>query len=424
MIGHLGLLVAQAALSAGVLLGLFRFRVRLGPAPMYLVLGAIQYLQFIVAYAVRIELAPGIVVSPATVVLFPLAPFLVLLTYVEDDASATRSLAYGVVVCNLTVYAVSALTGQHLYLTGLQTLFDLPPSFLVQPWRVIVASSIAIVVDMVAVITVFELVSRRRTLPLFVRLWTSVAAVMALDSFVFTTIAFGERAGYWLLLASSALAKIAGATVYAALTTWYVRTFEQPAPQVDGTTDGVFGWLTYRQRYEDARSLMVRDALTGLYNRGYFDEFAARQVAHGDRAHHPLSLVLFDVDRLKATNDAFGHPAGDALIQFVAGELRAFVRAADAAFRYGGDEFAVVLTSADAQAARIFAERLLENLRSRSLALDPRPAWAPVMVTIGIASYPQDGTTAQSLLERADARLYAGKRNGGGQVVGPEPGIH
>jgi diguanylate cyclase (GGDEF)-like protein len=420
VIVHLALLVAQAALSGGVLLGLFRFRERLGHAPLYLVLGAIQYIQFILAYAVRIELWPGIVVSPATVVLFPLATFLVLLTYVEDDAPATRSLAYGVVLCNVTLYALSALVGQHLHLTGLRAVVDLPAAFLVQPWRVIAASSIAIVVDMVAVIAVFELVSRRRTLPLFVRLWTSVAAVMMLDSLIFTTIAFGERSGYWRLLATGMLAKTAGATFYAALTTWYVRTFEHPPRQAQDAASDVFAWLTYRQRYEDARSLMMRDALTGLYNRGYFDEFAARQVAHGDRARHPMSLVLFDVDRLKATNDQFGHPAGDALLQFVAAELRAFVRAADAACRYGGDEFAVVLTSADAAAATTFAERLLENLQSRSAGLHPRPAWAPVTVTIGIATYPKDGTTVMALLERADTRLYTGKRSGGNRVVGSE----
>ena len=141
----------------------------------------------------------------------------------------------------------------------------------------------------------------------------------------------------------------------------------------------MFQWLTYRQRYEEARTLMTRDALTGLYNRGYFDEFARRQVAHADRAGHAMSLVLIDVDRLKTTNDRHGHQAGDELLRFVAAQVRAMVRSSDAACRYGGDEFVVVLTTADERAARIFSERLLELVTTRSRELSPAPPWAPAV---------------------------------------------
>lgn len=139
--------------------------------------------------------------------------------------------------------------------------------------------------------------------------------------------------------------------------------------------------------------MMTRDALTGLYNRGYFDETAPRHLAHANRAGHQMSLVIIDVDRLKETSDRHGHQAGDQLLTFVARQVGQIVRSADASCRYGGDEFIVVLTTADA-----------------------RP-WSPATVTIGVAVYPDDGLTVTDLVLRADERLYAGKRQGGGRLV-------
>jgi diguanylate cyclase (GGDEF)-like protein len=96
------------------------------------------------------------------------------------------------------------------------------------------------------------------------------------------------------------------------------------------------------------------------------------------------------------------------------------VRAADAACRYGGDEFVVVLTTADTPSARIFADRLRQNIHHNSRALTPAPPWAPASVSIGVATAPADGSTLEDLLHVADARLYAGKRQGGDRVVGPD----
>ena len=139
-------------------------------------------------------------------------------------------------------------------------------------------------------------------------------------------------------------------------------------------------------------------------------------MAHAERANHHLSLVVLDVDNLKATNDRHGHPAGDELVRFVADQLSGMVRVSDAACRYGGDEFVVVLTNADAADAHVFAERLLATVQERSRALTPPPPWAPASVTAGIATYPDDGLTVAALIECADGRLYRGKRLGGGRV--------
>lgn len=423
MTDHLSLLAAEAALSAAIVLTLFRLRHVLGMAPLYLVLGALQNLQFVFASSLRLPLASGIEAGPATAVLFPLTTFVVLLTYVEEDAAATRSFAYGLVICNLTLYALSALAGLHVELPGVSNPLDLPRALFQQPLRIVVASSVAIVLDMIATIVLYETLSTR-VRSLFLRLWLTAIAVMAIDSLVFSTIGFVERRAYTRLLTSALLGKAIGATVYAVLVAWYVTTFERGGAARGVQPPGdVFAWLTYRQRYEQARSLMARDALTGLYNRGYFDEVAPRQIAHADRAQHQMSLVLIDVDQLKATNDRFGHRAGDDHVRFVASELRHMVRASDAACRYGGDEFAVVLTTADAAAARIFADRLRHNIRTNSAALAPPQGWAPATVSIGVATVPADGRTVDELLHVADQRLYDAKRRGGDAVLDGAPGL-
>ena len=419
MLSHAALLAAQAAFCGGVVLALFHQRRRVGLGPLYLVLGSLQFAQFALAVSIRVQLAPGFSISPATAVLFPLTVVVVLLTYVEDDAEATRSLAYGIVICNLTLYAVTTMTGQHLRYPGHENVLGLAPDAVQQPGRIILASSLAIVADLIGAVVFFEALSRRVT-SLFLRLWTTAALVMLLDSLLFTTLAFAPRRVFWGILASGLVAKIGGATFYAALTAWYVKTFEQPQPTAGGTAGrgDVFAWLTYRQRYEEARTLMARDALTGLYNRGYFDEVAPRQLAHADRARHQMSLVLVDIDRLKIANDRFGHEAGDDLVRAVAAEIHQMVRTSDTACRYGGDEFVVVLTTADESAARIFADRLAHNVQAATAAAEPRAPWAPATVSIGLATYPADGTTLRDLLRKADGRLYESKRRGGGQVTG------
>lgn len=419
MTTHAWLLIAEATLTASIVLSLFGLRRRLGLAPVYLVVGAFQYLQIVLATSVRFEVLPGVVVDPASVVLFPITTFVVLLTYIELDADETRKVAYGVVISNLAVYAVAAVAGWHLLLPGARNPLDLPVTLFTQSLRLAVASTAALFVDMVAALVIFEAISRRLGGSLFVRLWVTAAAVMALDSVLFAAGVFLGRPGFLPALVGGFLAKATGATFYAAVVALYVRYVDVEAPAAGGDRPSrdVFTWLTYRQRYEQAQIQLTRDALTGLYNRGYFDEHAPRQVAHAERAAHAMSLVVVDVDGLKATNDRHGHQAGDELLRFVAKELTTMVRASDAGCRYGGDEFVVVLTNADRAAARIFAERLRDHVTVHSLELNPRPAWAPATITAGIAVYPHDGADVAALLRRADERLYDGKRRGGGQVV-------
>lgn len=146
------------------------------------------------------------------------------------------------------------------------------------------------------------------------------------------------------------------------------------------------------------------DALTGLANRRAFDEQAGRDVARALRHDEALALLLLDLQGFKALNDSYGHDAGDRALRTVADTLRRTVRAGDALYRWGGDEFVAVLSHADADAAGMVAERIA--------AAVAEVASAPVAVNIGVACLPADGADVQALMKVADARMYAAKTRG------------
>ena len=159
------------------------------------------------------------------------------------------------------------------------------------------------------------------------------------------------------------------------------------------------------QRLEaQARTLARVDALTGLGNRRAFDEAADAELARAARAERPLSLLVTDRDAFKAINDDHGHLAGDDCLRQVAGVLRAELRRPDAVFRWGGDEFVVLLAEADVAEATTIGERLAEAGTTPRRAPDGRP----LTFGFGVAER-RDGDTPESLIARADAALLLAK---------------
>jgi diguanylate cyclase (GGDEF)-like protein len=149
--------------------------------------------------------------------------------------------------------------------------------------------------------------------------------------------------------------------------------------------------------------LAISDALTGVLNRGAFEERLRGELARARRYNRPLGLLTFDVAGLKAINDAHGHSAGDEVLKSVAAVITASIRDHDLCGRMGGDEYAVVVT----EQSRAGAERVLERIQSevpkRREALGLRTEWG---LSAGIAEFPNDGDSAEALLKAADRRLY------------------
>ena len=163
------------------------------------------------------------------------------------------------------------------------------------------------------------------------------------------------------------------------------------------------------------RSLAYRDSLTGLYNHRYFREQLSNELERAQRYGSALSILLLDVDHFKDVNDTYGHLMGDTLLSYVAQLIASSVRASDIAARYGGDEFAIVLPETDRQAARATARKLAEIISAARHWQGALLEGLGVGVSAGVATFPEDGRTADELLVAADAALYESKSKVKGQ---------
>jgi diguanylate cyclase (GGDEF)-like protein len=157
------------------------------------------------------------------------------------------------------------------------------------------------------------------------------------------------------------------------------------------------------------------DSLTGLANRRSLEETLRSELARAVRFNDHICLVLADLDDFKQVNDRYGHPAGDEVLKEFAEALRATVRESDVAGRWGGEEFALVLTGADAAGGARLAERAREMIEARRL-LAPDGSELTVTASFGVASFPEVRELGD-LLAAADSALYAAKRDGKNRVV-------
>lgn len=158
------------------------------------------------------------------------------------------------------------------------------------------------------------------------------------------------------------------------------------------------------------------DPLTGLGNRTAFDLAMAREVASAQRHGLPLSLLMIDVDRFKAVNDTYGHLVGDRVLRAVAQTLRSSARDTDQVFRFGGEEFVMILGNTGPEGARVLAERVRARVLDRPVeGITTDPLSVSVSVGLGcLALHSPDGhrDTVSGLLERADRALYRAKNAG------------
>jgi diguanylate cyclase (GGDEF)-like protein len=151
------------------------------------------------------------------------------------------------------------------------------------------------------------------------------------------------------------------------------------------------------------------DALTGLLNRGAFDERLAALI--DDQRARPLVMVMLDLDGFKQYNDVHGHPAGDALLRSAGKAIVASVRDRDLCFRYGGDEFALLLPGTDEETARQIAERV-----RLAIAAIRSSGAAPITASVGLGTSPRDAQSADALAAATDSALYLAKGYGGDRV--------
>jgi diguanylate cyclase (GGDEF)-like protein len=167
---------------------------------------------------------------------------------------------------------------------------------------------------------------------------------------------------------------------------------------------------------EQLREQSVIDSLTGLYNRRFLQESLKRELLRAERQKKPLSAIMLDIDHFKRLNDTYGHDAGDHVLRTVGKELKQFFRGSDVACRYGGEEIAVVLPETPLAGALTRAEYLRQMISNLELRYGGQ-LLSRVTVSLGVAAYPQHGSTEEDLLQAADRALYRAKGEGRDRVV-------
>lgn len=169
-------------------------------------------------------------------------------------------------------------------------------------------------------------------------------------------------------------------------------------------------------RTQELLRLSTKDPLTGLFNRGYFQERVTAEVSRARRSGQPLTIAMVDVDHFKSFNDTYGHAAGDQVLRVIASALGSSFRKTDIVGRYGGEEFVIAMPETNAAAGG----RKLEDFR-QLIATTPIQAKDGNIVNVtisgGVAGFPQDGLHDEDLLAVADARLFEAKGLGRNRIV-------
>lgn len=160
--------------------------------------------------------------------------------------------------------------------------------------------------------------------------------------------------------------------------------------------------------YEQALTEALKDPLTGVNNRASMDAYLKHQILVSERHKNSMSLIMLDVDLFKSINDTFGHVVGDVVLRAIANAIVKCTRDSDVVFRYGGEEFVVILMNTEGAGADFLAERIRQSVAA--LDIDVLASHTSITVSAGVAQF-RPGDCPISLLSRADTRLYTAKKN-------------
>ena len=174
--------------------------------------------------------------------------------------------------------------------------------------------------------------------------------------------------------------------------------------------------IKLKDSYSKLEKLSITDKLTNLYNRRHFDEVLEREVLRARRLRHTLSLLFIDIDKFKHFNDTYGHPEGDKVLQRLGQIMKKRLRSEiDIAFRYGGEEFTVLLPEISGRAAIAVAARTLMDFRNTKFHVQPNGEAIQKTISIGVAEF-GPSSNAMALIANADNAMYEAKKQGGNRV--------
>jgi len=410
---NLWLFVAEAILYFVIMTAFLHFRYRLGLGVFLTALGVMHFMETYLAAIFYVALPFG-VVSPGSSVFFAGKLMMILMLYLKEDAATVRQPIYGLFLGNLLTVFIAQLLQLH-YTTDLATGRTVDLGFLQEMGWLMIVGTTLLYIDAIGIILLYERLGRFMQRRVVLRFLISGAVMLTFDQVGFYTAlhyAFGAPMSvFW----GGWQAKMLALGIYTALFAIY-----QVVLRNKGATGSrrdladVFNDLTFRERYEDLLARSGRDMLTGIFDRSRMEIDVPRTLRENLGRQQPASLIIIDADNFKAINDRFGHLQGDEVLKELASRLQDDLRPTDHLFRYGGEEFVVVLS----QAGHEQGLRLAERLRQKISAAITRPDGLPMTISLGVATAPEDGTDLNALLTWADKRLYLAKNAGRDRVVG------
>jgi len=166
--------------------------------------------------------------------------------------------------------------------------------------------------------------------------------------------------------------------------------------------------------YKSVQKLAITDSLTIVFNRRYYLERFREEMERSGKFNYKFSCLMIDIDYFKSFNDRYGHIVGDAILRELSRTIQETIRQIDLIGRYGGEEFSIILSETDKNAAQLAAERIRSAVQDRRIRVYDEEL--KITVSIGISTFPQDGKDIERLIDKADSALYQAKQAGRNKV--------
>jgi len=168
--------------------------------------------------------------------------------------------------------------------------------------------------------------------------------------------------------------------------------------------------------HNKTKMMAITDFLTGLHNHRYFQQILTQELGRARRYEKQLSMIILDIDNFKSFNDRFGHAVGDKILIVIGEIINHSLRKVDFAFRYGGEEFVILLPETHLKNAILTAERIREKIADEAADLVSESCGSKITVSAGVACYPEDGSNREDLFSLMDSYLYKAKSMGKNRV--------
>ena len=401
---QIGLLAAEAIAIAMLLAALFRARRRFGLSPLFATLGVFQYLQVLLAYSLYVEVLPGASISPGSVVLFSGSLFGLLLVFLRESPSETKTLVYGLLAANLSLSAVSLMVSLHLESPLLRNPYQVPEGLFRLDAKIMVVGTLVLVLDMLLMLYFYPVIASR-VRSRFVRIAATLCFVLAFDSIVFMTVAFWSQSFYLSALGASVAAKMTVGLIYAGMLTGYLRWVEpKPTAWKLATPAEVLRWSGVGVS-GSGHAPVPKDPELGILPAGQFMEVLRQLLALGEQLQSPVAVLSFAIDSGEARLDETERRD---LLRYLLAVLRGHMSSKTVFGRHGQSGITAAVASTDATEARKIAQDAHAALAQALTRVRPTKKTVTFSIVIGYAGSPEDGLEPTSLLSAADQRMLSG----------------